>query len=223
MITRFPRAKVYFSTFFRTKKCGLEHFFVRKNGTSHRLDYISERIKIKRSNLGLAKKDKQLDARKLCSFFAKSQKQIGVVYFSSTTYYPIPSKTISPNPAYLPKTKRHMLTIYGIPNCDTVKKARIWLQDQGVAYHFHDFKKDGLSAAIIENWLKTLSWEAIVNTKGTTYRELGEVQKVAMSQAKTGIDLLVENSSIVKRPVLERDGVALSVGFLPDRWSDTLK
>jgi arsenate reductase (glutaredoxin) len=116
-----------------------------------------------------------------------------------------------------------MLTLYGIPNCDTVKKARVWLQNQDIAYHFHDFKKDGLSAAIVNNWLKTLSWEAIVNTKGTTYKALDEAQKSAIGQSKTGMDLLLENSSIIKRPVLERDGVALSVGFLPEKWAETLK
>jgi arsenate reductase (glutaredoxin) len=116
-----------------------------------------------------------------------------------------------------------MLTLYGIPNCDTVKKARVWLQSQGIAYHFHDFKKDGLSTAIIESWLKTLPWESIVNTKGTTYKALDEAQKTAMSRAETGIDLLTDNSSIVKRPVLERDGIALSVGFIPEKWLETLK
>jgi arsenate reductase len=105
------------------------------------------------------------------------------------------------------------ITLFGIPNCDTVKKARVWLADHNVAFDFHDFKKQGLTAAEVGNWLKTQSWEVLVNKKGTTWRNLTNAQKAAVTDAASATALMVENTSVIKRPVLVIDGKAVQVGF----------
>lgn len=94
------------------------------------------------------------------------------------------------------------LTMYGIPNCDTVKKARTWLQDQGISFVFHDYKKQGLSAAQIQQWLQHLPLEQLINRKGTSYRALDEDQKTAATTADSAIPLLLEKPSLIKRPLL---------------------
>jgi len=105
-----------------------------------------------------------------------------------------------------------MTTLYGIPNCDTVKKARTWLADQQQDFTFHDFKKQGLTAAEIQHWLKTVDWETLVNKKGTTWRALSDQRKAQIVDADSAIALMLENPSVIKRPVLQRvDGS--HVGF----------
>ncbi len=105
------------------------------------------------------------------------------------------------------------ITLFGIPNCDTVKKARVWLADHHVDFVFHDFKKQGLSATEVKNWLKTQSWEVLVNKKGTTWRNLTDAQKAATVDSASATTLMVENTSVIKRPVLVIDGKAVQVGF----------
>jgi len=95
-----------------------------------------------------------------------------------------------------------MITLYGIPNCDSVKKARIWLDQAGLAYQFHDFKKAGLDKAIISTWLKQVAWETLVNKKGTTWRNLPDATKVSVVNAAAATTLMLENTSVIKRPVL---------------------
>lgn len=109
------------------------------------------------------------------------------------------------------------ITLYGIPNCDTVKKARTWLGERQHDFVFHDFKKQGLDQATVERWLVQLPWDVLVNRKGTTWRGLDEARKAAIVDDASATALVLEFPSIVKRPVLDRDG-ACSVGFSPDQY-----
>lgn len=104
------------------------------------------------------------------------------------------------------------ITLYGIPNCDTVKKARTWLADQQQEFAFHDFKKQGLTRAIVAGWLKQLSRDVLVNRKGTTWRALSDERKASIVDDEAAIALMLENPSVIKRPVLDNNG-AYSVGF----------
>ncbi len=115
-----------------------------------------------------------------------------------------------------------MITLYGIPNCDTVKKARAWLDTQGVAYTFHDFKKAGLDQATVATWLKQVPWEMLVNKKGTTWRGLPEDRKAAVVDAAGATQLMLENTSVIKRPVLCTNNQVL-VGFDPALFEKTLR
>jgi len=114
------------------------------------------------------------------------------------------------------------ITVYGIPNCDTVKKSRVWLTVEGHDFEFHDFKKQGLDLATIENWLKYVPLETLINRKGTTWRSLSDVQKATATDVKTAQLLIISNPSLVKRPVLQiADGKNIkyvSVGFSPDQF-----
>jgi len=102
--------------------------------------------------------------------------------------------------------------LHGIPNCDTVKKARNWLDAHGIRYAFHDFKKAGLDRPRIDAWLTRVDWETLLNRKGTTWRALPEERKAATVDADSASALMIESPSIVKRPVLSVDG-AVHVGF----------
>jgi Spx/MgsR family transcriptional regulator len=106
-----------------------------------------------------------------------------------------------------------MIKLYGIPNCNTVKKARTWLEQHGVAYQFHDFRKDGISAELLQGWLQSTSWEKLVNRAGMTWRGLSEETKSAVQDPNSAIRLMLEKPSVIKRPVLERDGKLLLLGF----------
>jgi len=103
-------------------------------------------------------------------------------------------------------------TLYGIPNCDTVKKARTWLLEHGHDVRFHDFKKAGLDRATVARWLEELDWETLVNRKGTTWRKLPDARKAAIVDKASALELMLENTSVIKRPVLEGAG-PLAVGF----------
>ncbi|KQP43407.1 ArsC family reductase [Pseudorhodoferax sp. Leaf274] len=111
-----------------------------------------------------------------------------------------------------------MTTLYGIPNCDTVKKARTWLDDQGIAYTFHDFKKAGVPAQL-DTWIAQLGWEAVLNRKGTTWRKLDAAQQAAVHDAASAAALLRAQPSAIKRPVVEWDDGPVTVGFAPDAWA----
>ena len=102
--------------------------------------------------------------------------------------------------------------VYGIPNCDTVKKARTWLEEHGVAFEFHDFKKAGVSEALVKGWLKQVDWETLVNRKGTTWRGLPDERKASVVDAKSAVALMIESPSVIKRPVLV-SGDTVHVGF----------
>lgn len=109
-----------------------------------------------------------------------------------------------------------MTTLYGISNCDTVKKARNWLADRGVAYEFHDYKKSGIDRAHLEAWADALGWETLLNRAGTTFRKLPEADKADIDRAKA-IDLMLAHPSTIKRPVVEHAGGYL-VGFKAVEW-----
>lgn len=106
-----------------------------------------------------------------------------------------------------------MITLYGIKNCDTVKKARKWLEAEGVAHTFHDFRKDGLDAAMMERFEAALGWEALLNTRGTTWRKLADEDKAGVDATKAKA-LMVVHDAIIKRPVWERAG-DYRLGFAP--------
>jgi arsenate reductase (glutaredoxin) len=112
------------------------------------------------------------------------------------------------------------ITLYGIPNCDTVKKARVWLDGQGIAYAFHDYKKAGADPAKLAEWCDTAGWETILNRAGTTFKKLPDADKADLTQAKA-IALMVGQPSMIKRPVVEHPG-GLLVGFKPDDWAAVL-
>ena len=113
-------------------------------------------------------------------------------------------------------------TLYGIPNCDTVKKARTWLAENGHAFHFHDFKKQGLDRALVAGWLEELDWETLVNRKGTTWRNLPDERKAQVTDKASALALMLENPSVIKRPVLQGVG-PVSVGFSPDLYAAKFK
>jgi arsenate reductase len=104
------------------------------------------------------------------------------------------------------------ITLYGISNCDTVKKARAWLAQHGIGYGFHDFKKAGVSRELIEGWLQALPWDALVNRRGSTWRGLPQQRRDALVDADGAIALMLEAPSLIKRPVLALDG-AVHAGF----------
>lgn len=94
------------------------------------------------------------------------------------------------------------ITVYGIPNCDSVKKTRTWLSYHGVEYAFHDFKKSGIDTATIESWLTQVPLDVLINRKGTTWRKLTDEQKALADQPTTALELMVKNTSVIKRPVV---------------------
>jgi arsenate reductase (glutaredoxin) len=112
-----------------------------------------------------------------------------------------------------------MITLYGIPNCDTVKKSRAWFDDHGMAYQFHDFKKQGVPADAVDNWIAALGWEALVNKKGTTWRKLDAAQQAAVVDAASAKALMLAQPSVIKRPVVVAQGGRIAVGFSPDAWT----
>ena len=95
------------------------------------------------------------------------------------------------------------MKLYGIANCDTVKKARAWLENNGVQFEFHDFKKHGVTHALLASWLKQVSWEELVNRKGITWRKLTDEEKASVKDDASAIALMLEKTSVIKRPVLE--------------------
>jgi len=109
------------------------------------------------------------------------------------------------------------IQLYGIKNCDTMKKARTWLESHGVAYDFHDFKASGIERAQLDSWIKAVGWEVLLNRAGTTFRKLPDRAKQNLDEAKA-IKLMLEQPSMIKRPVLER-GKTLTVGFSPEKYS----
>ncbi len=108
-------------------------------------------------------------------------------------------------------------TIYGIPNCDTVKKARTWLDQRGVGYAFHDYKKAGIDADTLRGWVDRLGWEAVLNRAGTTFRKLPDAEKAGLD-ADRAIALMLAQPSMIKRPMLV-DGDRLEAGFKPERYA----
>ena len=110
------------------------------------------------------------------------------------------------------------ITLYGIPNCDTVKKARAWLAQNGVEYSFHDFKKQPPTDARLRGWIAELGWEKLVNQQGTTWRKLDAQTQTGVKDAASARKLMLANVSVIKRPVVEW-GTKSTVGFDPQEWA----
>jgi arsenate reductase len=109
------------------------------------------------------------------------------------------------------------IVLFGIPNCDAVKKARAWFDAQGQAYQFHDFKKQGVPQAPLRQWVKALGWETLVNKKGSTWRKLDAKEQDAVVDADSAIALMLTHASVIKRPVVVQDQ-RVTVGFTPELW-----
>jgi arsenate reductase (glutaredoxin) len=114
--------------------------------------------------------------------------------------------------------KSKQITIYGIRNCDTMKKARTWLDGRGVAYAFHDYKTEGIDKPTLERWAKEVGWETLLNRAGTTFRKLPERERENVTEKKA-IALMLEQPSMIKRPVLDVGG-KLMVGFKPEAYAE---
>jgi arsenate reductase len=113
-----------------------------------------------------------------------------------------------------------MTTIFGIRNCDTMKKAFAWLEESGIGYDFHDYKKSGIDAATLARWENVLGWETLLNRRGTTWRKLDEATQASITRDKA-LRLMQEQPSLIKRPVLEQ-GKTLLCGFTPEAWQELL-
>lgn len=113
------------------------------------------------------------------------------------------------------------ITVYGIPNCDSVKKARVWLTAHGVDYVFHDFKKQGVPPEAVDLWLKHVSWDVLVNRKGTTWRKLDPTAQASVVDNASARALMLEHASVVKRPVVVK-GQKVIVGVNPEAWASVV-
>lgn len=114
------------------------------------------------------------------------------------------------------------VTIYGIKNCDTMKKAFAWLDEHGIPYDFHDFKKSGVNSARLHAWCKVLGWKTLLNTRGTTWRKLTPEEQEITTQSKA-VQLMQTYPSLIKRPVVETAGGHLLVGFEPATWASFVR
>jgi arsenate reductase len=115
-----------------------------------------------------------------------------------------------------------VVTIYGIKNCDTMKKARTWLDKHGVDYAFHDYKSAGIERECLERWAKKVGWEILLNRAGTTFKKLPDKDKAGLSETKA-IALMLKQPSMIKRPVLDAGRGKLLVGFKPEEYATAIK
>jgi Spx/MgsR family transcriptional regulator len=115
------------------------------------------------------------------------------------------------------------IIVYGIPNCQSVKKARTWLQEHALEYEFHDFKKAGVPQVRLKAWVKQFGWDSVLNKKGTTWRTLGEDEKALVTNATTAIQAMVTSPSLIKRPVIEFTDDQMTLGVNPEAWSSVIK
>lgn len=113
-----------------------------------------------------------------------------------------------------------MLTVYGIPNCNTVKRARAWLEAAGIAYDFHDYKKQGTDAELLKRWIEKFGWEKVVNRAGMTWRRLSDEEKAAITDPAAAIKLMQEKPSVIKRPIVQ-DGEQVVLGFSESDYRQT--
>jgi Spx/MgsR family transcriptional regulator len=125
--------------------------------------------------------------------------------------------TMNTHPNTLP-----MLTVFGIPNCDTVKKARTWLTEHALDYRFHDFKKQGVPQDLLPLWLAASGWQTLVNRKGTTWRKLDEATRMAVVDDASALALMLAHPSVIKRPVVMWGNGQISVGFDADNFAHYL-
>ncbi|CAI1945629.1 ArsC family reductase [Serratia fonticola] len=116
------------------------------------------------------------------------------------------------------KPQHASLTMFGIKNCDTIKKARRWLEEQGVAYQFHDYRVDGLDEQLLRDFVARLGWEPLLNTRGTTWRKLDEAQRNACDNADAAIALMLEQPAMIKRPLLDDGKGHALLGFSSESY-----
>ncbi|AZN36001.1 ArsC family reductase [Iodobacter ciconiae] len=114
------------------------------------------------------------------------------------------------------------MKLFGISNCDTVKKAKAWLGEQSYDFEWHDYKKSGISASQLEQWIAQVSWETLINRQGTTWRKLDDATKASIDNKEAAIALMVMQTSIIKRPVLENNGT-ITVGFKPEVYASLFR
>ncbi|MBE9599184.1 ArsC family reductase [Pedobacter sp. MC2016-24] len=115
------------------------------------------------------------------------------------------------------------MIVYGIPNCNTVKKARVWLEENGFDIEFHDFKKKGISVEKLNQWCDTFGWETVLNKKGTTWRGLAKEEQDGITDQASAVKLLLQHTSAIKRPVVEVDGKPLLISFSEAAYEKALK
>lgn len=113
------------------------------------------------------------------------------------------------------------VTLYGIKNCDTVKKARAWLDAEGVSYAFHDYKVEGIDGARLEGWMREVGWETLLNRAGATFRKLPDAEKAGIDERKA-LALMIDQPSMIKRPVLDL-GERILVGFKPEFYEEAVR
>jgi Spx/MgsR family transcriptional regulator len=106
-----------------------------------------------------------------------------------------------------------MYTLYGIPNCNSVKKARTWLEAHNIAYHFHDYKKEGVTRSKLTQWCRQVGWQSLLNQNGTTWRALDDSIKTSVANQSGAIALMAEHTSVIKRPVIEQDDKIVVIRF----------
>ncbi|MEZ4900786.1 MAG: ArsC family reductase [Spirosomataceae bacterium] len=109
-----------------------------------------------------------------------------------------------------------MLTVYGIPNCDTIKKTLTWLKENQLDYQFHDYKKEGITIEKLEDWASQIEWTKLLNTAGTTFKKMDEAQKAAIKDADSAIVFMKANPSAIKRPIIERNDQIIKIGWKPE-------
>jgi Spx/MgsR family transcriptional regulator len=110
------------------------------------------------------------------------------------------------------------MVLFGIPNCDTVKKAIEWLKENNIAFTFHDYKKQGIDAATLKKWSNQVGWEILLNKKSSTWRGLADATQAATTNQKKAVEVMVQNPTIIKRPVIETDGNILAIGFDEEKY-----
>ncbi len=112
-----------------------------------------------------------------------------------------------------------MYIVYGIPNCNSVKKARTWLDEHKINYQFHDYKKMGITKSRLTEWCKQVGWENLVNKKGTTWRGLDETLQQSITTQAAAIQLMMDNNSVIKRPVIEKEGQIMAIRFAEEEYA----
>ena len=122
-----------------------------------------------------------------------------------------------------PSSSSPSVAVFGIPNCDTVKKARAWLTGHGVSYVFHDFKKQGVPSELLPQWIAAVGWELLLNRKGTTWRKLDEDSRAAVVDAPSAIALMLAHPSVIKRPVVAWPKDQITVGFDEAQWQGFMR
>ena len=114
------------------------------------------------------------------------------------------------------------MKVYGIPNCNTVKKAQNWLKNNHISFEFHNFKKDGITAEKLTEWFNVFGWEKVINKNGLTFKKLSKEAQAEINSVDKAIDYLMQNTSAIKRPIVEQNGKAILLGFNEDNYKDIL-